>query len=69
MFVNNNIFKVRAVRNIKTASSKLFFYMKFRNALLIIIVLLAGALFATGLVSPIAFQAYVHRICAWGRKT
>ena len=54
LFVKNNIiytFKVRAVRNIKTASTKRGFYMKFRNALLIIIVLLAGALFAAGLAS------------------
>ena len=39
------------MRNIKTASTKRGFYMKFRNALLIIIVLLAGALFAAGLAS------------------
>jgi len=54
LFVKNNIiytFKVRAVRNIKTASTKRGFYMKFRNALLILIVLLAGALFAAGLAS------------------
>ena len=45
------------MRNIKTASTKRGFYMKFRNALLIIIVLLAGALFAAGLA---AFSSQVY---------
>lgn len=66
--MNDNIiytFKVRAVRNIKTASTKQGFYMKFRKALLFVIVLLAGALFAAGIA---AFSSEVYAGTGSGRR-